>query len=307
MHRIVFVVVAPVYSFDLGIAQMILGSVEGYELTVCTADPGRVEAVGGPDVLVERDLGAIEDAGTVIVIGGGAREDIDPRILAAIRAAAGKRLAAICTGTFVLAQAGVLDGRRATTHWGLTDELARRHPGITVVPDVLYVADGPVLTSAGAGACIELCLHMIRADYGAAVAAEAGRMAVVAPPRPGDQPQVVETPLPPVAGTSLAATREWALRRLDQQLTLADLATHARVSARTLTRRFHAETGLSPLQWLLHRRIDRARELLETTSLPMDLVAHHSGMGSADSLRQHMIRRVGSTPSAYRTAFRSPQ
>ncbi|MEV4315390.1 DJ-1/PfpI family protein [Actinocrispum sp. NPDC049592] len=307
MRRIVFVVVAPVYSFDLAIAQMVLGGIEGYELTVCAVEPGRIEAVGGPDVLVERDLGAIASADTVIVIGGGAREDIDPRILHAIRAAEGKRLAAICTGTFVLAQAGVLDGRRATTHWGLTDELARRHPAVTVAADVLYVADGPVLTSAGAGACIELCLHMIRTDYGAAVAAEAGRVAVLAPPRPGDQPQVVETPLPPVTGTSLAATREWALRRLDQQLTLTDLAAHAKVSARTLTRRFHAETGLSPLQWLLHRRIDRARELLETTTLPMDLVAHHSGMGSADSLRQHMIRRVGSTPSAYRTAFQGPQ
>ncbi|NUT53448.1 MAG: helix-turn-helix domain-containing protein [Saccharothrix sp.] len=307
MHRLVFVVVAPVFSFDLAIARMVLDAVEGYEIAACTADPGRVEAIGGPDVVVDRDLTAVQGADTCIVIGGGGREDTDPRVLDAVRAAAdaGARMAAICTGTFALAQAGVLDGRRATTHWGLTDELARRHPAVTVVPDVLYVADGPVLTSAGAAACIELCLHLVRTDFGAAAAATAGRLAVVTAPRPGDQAQVVDTPLPPAGDTSLAATREWALRRLDEPLSLTDLATHARVSVRTLSRRFHAETGLSPLQWLLHRRIDRACQLLETTTLPLDLVARHSGLGSADSLRQHLVRRTGLTPSAYRRSFRT--
>jgi transcriptional regulator GlxA family with amidase domain len=307
MHRIVFVVVAPVYSFDLAIARMVLDAAGSYEITVCTADPGRVEAVGGPDVFVDRDLSAVRNADTCVVIGGGGR-DTDLRVLNAVRAAAeaGARMTAICTGTFVLAQAGVLDGHRATTHWGLTDELARRHPRVTVVPDVLYVADGPVLTSAGAAACIELCLHLVRTDLGAAAAATVGRLAVVASPRPGDQAQVVDTPLPAIADTSLAVTREWALRRLDEPLTLADLATHARVSVRTLTRRFHAETGMSPLQWLLHRRVDRARQLLETSTMPVDLIAHHSGLNSADSLRQHLVRRTGFTPTAYRTSFRRP-
>ncbi|MET9630396.1 DJ-1/PfpI family protein [Lentzea sp. NPDC006480] len=307
MHRIVFVVVAPVFSFDLAIARMILDTADGYEISVCTADPGRVEAVGGPDVVVDLDLAAVRQAGTCIVIGGGGR-DTDRRVLDAVRAAAeaGARMAAICTGAFVLAQAGVLDGRRATTHWGLTDELARRHPRVTVVPDALYVEDGPVLTSAGAAACVELCLHLIRTDLGAAAAATAGRLAVAAP-RPGDQPQVVDTPLPATEDTSLAATREWALRRLDEPLTLTDLAVHAGISVRTLTRRFHAETGLSPLRWLLHRRVDRARQLLETSTLPMDLVARHSGLGSADSLRQHLVRRTGLTPSAYRRSFRTAE
>lgn len=310
MHRVVFVVVPPVYSFDLAIAQMVLDAVRpggdaGYETTVCTAQPGSVESLSGSDVVVEHGLATTEQADTLVVIGGGGREDIDPRVLEVVRAAAdsGKRVAAICTGTFIAAQAGILDGRRATTHWGLTDELARRHPAVTVVPDVLYVADGPVLTCAGAGACVELCLHLVRTDYGAAVAAEAGKRTVAAPPRAGDQPQIVETPLPVVTDTSLTTTREWALRRLDQPVTLTDLAAHARVSTRTLTRRFHAETGLSPLQWLLHQRLDRARRLLETTTLPMDQVAFHSGLGSADSLRQHMLRRVGQTPIAYRTSF----
>lgn len=305
MHRIAFVVVPPVYAFDLSIAQMVLEAAGVYELVTCAAEPGRVAAVGGPDVLVDHDLTAAATADTVIVIGGGGRTDTDPRVLTTVRAAAaaGKRVAAICTGAFVLAQAGVLDGRRATTHWGLTDELARRHPAVQVVPDVLYVADGTLLTCAGAGACVELCLHLIRADHGAAVASAAAGMAVVAPPRPGDQAQVVRTPLPAPGDTSLAATREWALRRLDRPVTLTDLAAHAGVSVRTLTRRFQAETGLSPLRWLLHRRLDRARQLLETTTLPMDQVAWHSGMGTADSLRQHMVRQVGVTPSAYRATF----
>jgi transcriptional regulator GlxA family with amidase domain len=304
MHRIVFVVVAPVYSFDLAIARMVLDAAGGYEITVCTAEPGRVESVGGPDLVVDHDLTAVHNADTCVVIGGGGH-DTEPRVLEAVLAAAtaGIRMAAICTGTFVLAQAGVLDGRRATTHWGLTGELASRHPRVTVVPDVLYVADGPVLTSAGAAACIELCLHLVRTDLGAAAAATAGRLAIVAAPRSGDHAQVVDTPLPPTADVSLSATREWALRRLDEPLALTDLAAHAHLSVRTLTRRFQAETGMSPVQWLLHQRVDRARQLLETSTLPVDLVAHHSGLGSADSLRQHLVRRTGLTPTAYRRSF----
>ena len=303
MHRIAFVVVAPVYSFDLAIARMVLDAAARYDLVTCTAEPGRVEAVGGPDVLVDHDLSATRDADTLIVLGGGGAPT-DPRVLAAVRAASGKRVAAICTGAFVLAQAGILDGHRATTHWNLTAELARRHPAVAVVPDVLYVADGNILTSAGAGACVELCLHLIRTDHGTAVANAAARLAVVAPPRPPEATQTIQTPLPVTAQASLAGTREWALRRLDQPLTLTDLAGHAGVSVRTLTRRFQAETGLSPLRWLVHRRLDRARQLLETTSLPMDQVAWHSGMGTADSLRQHMTSKLGATPRSIRDRHR---
>ncbi|TDC24964.1 helix-turn-helix domain-containing protein [Streptomyces sp. 8K308] len=316
MRRIAFLVVPPVFAYDLSITQMLLGAAEvdgrpAYRVTTHTARPGRVEAVGGPDVLIPDDLAGLDGltaADTVIVVGGGAREDVDPAVLDAVRrsADAGRRTAGICTGAFVLGHAGLLDGRRATTHWGLTDQLARRFPAVTVEPHALHVADGPILTSAGAAAAIELCLHIIRTDHGSAVAAAAGQLAVVGPPRPGDQPQIVETPLPPVSveKRSLADTRAWALRRLDRPLTLADLAAHAGVSTRTLTRRFHAETGLSPLRWLLHQRVDRARQLLETTDLPMDRVAHHSGLGSADSLRQHLVRALGVTPSAYRAAAR---
>ncbi|MEW9552639.1 GlxA family transcriptional regulator [Nonomuraea sp. NPDC050783] len=304
MHRIAVVVVPPVLSFDVSIPFMVFGSVPQYDVRVCTARPGPMSTVNGPDVLVADGLEATADADTVIAVGSGG-EPAPPAVLDALgRAAArGKRIASLCTGAFVLAQAGLLDGRRATTHWGLAGDLAARFPSVDVRPDVLFVEDGGVYTSAGAAAAIDLCLHLVRLDHGAAVANTAARLTVVSPVRPGGQAQFIETPLPPERGTSLAATRAWALEHLDRPLALSDLARHAGISVRTLTRRFHAETGQSPLQWLLHRRIDRARELLETTELPMDLVAERSGLGSPDSLRKHLVSRVGLTPTAYRAGF----
>ncbi|WAL65980.1 helix-turn-helix domain-containing protein [Amycolatopsis cynarae] len=311
MHRIAVIAVPPVTTFDLSIPELVFGVVgmvqdaPGYEVVLCTADPGRVPGAGGMDIVIGHGLDAVEDADTVMVTGTGAAV-VDVRVLTALRfaAAAGKRVAAICTGAFVLAEAGLLDGRDATTYWARSAELARRFPAVNVQPDVLYVQDGNILTSAGLAAGIDLCLHMVRTDYGAAVANTVARYVVVAPVRPGGQAQFIESPLPPERGTSLAATREWARQRLQEQLTLTDLAAHANISVRSLTRRFHSETGLSPLQWLLHQRIDRARELLETTTLPMDQVARLSGIGTSESLRQHLVRRVGLTPSAYRATFR---
>ncbi|MCA2228457.1 helix-turn-helix domain-containing protein [Nonomuraea aurantiaca] len=304
MHRVAAVVVPPVLSFDISIPFMVFNSVPHYDVRVCTARPGPLPTVGGPDVVVADGLGALDGADTVLAVGSGG-EQAPPEVLDALRraAAGGARIASLCTGAFVLAQAGLLDGRRATTHWGLADDLATRFPSIEVRPDVLFVEDGGIFTSAGAAAAIDLCLHLVRLDYGAAVANAAARLAVVSPVRPGGQSQFIETPLPPERGTSLAPTRAWALEHLDRPLTLADLAGHAKISVRTLTRRFHAETGLSPLQWLLHRRVDRARELLETTELPMDQVAGKSGLGSADSLRKHLSSRVGLTPTTYRASF----
>ncbi|RSN68367.1 GlxA family transcriptional regulator [Actinomadura sp. WAC 06369] len=302
-HTVAVVVVPPVMAFDVTIPHMVFGAGPGYELRVCAAEPGvPLETVGGLDVVAPHGLDAAAGAGTVLVVGGGGRADVDARVLRAVRgaASAGARVAAICTGVFVLGEAGLLDGRRATTHWGLTAALAERFPAATVLPDVLYEADGPVLTSAGAAAGIELCLHIVRTDRGAAAAAEIARLTVAAPPRPGDQVQVVDDPVPAEPDASLAATRAWALERLAEPLSLADLARHARVSTRTLSRRFRAETGLSPLRWLLHRRVDRACELLETTRLPMDRLARLTGLGSADSLRAHVVRRTGVPPSEYR-------
>jgi transcriptional regulator GlxA family with amidase domain len=310
MHRIVVVAVPPVMVFDLSIPEVVFPAVliDGspvYEVTVCTPSPGPVTGSGGLSVVVQHGLDIIEDADTVIVTGTGAREGAPPRVLDALRRAAaeGRRVASICTGAFVLAQAGLLDGRPATTYWQYSGEMHARFPAVEVRPDVLFVDDGEILTSAGLAAGLDLCLHMVRLDHGAVAANAVARLAVVAPVRPGGQAQFIETPLPPEQGFSLTATRTWAMSSLDAPLTLAELAAHARTSTRTLTRRFRAETGLSPLQWLLHQRVDRARELLEATDLPIEQVARRSGLGTAESLRQHLMRRNGMTPSAYRSAF----
>ena len=310
MHRVAVVAVPPAFTFDLSIPELVLGQTAvdgrpGYEVRFCTARPGPVAVNGSLDVTVPHGLEVVEGADTVVVTGTGARDDIEPGLLTALRRAAdrGKRIASICTGAFVLAEAGLLDGRSATTYWAKSEEFTARYPAVRLRPDVLYVEDGPILTSAGLSAGIDLCLHLVRSDYGAATANAVARLMVAAPVRPGGQAQFISTPLPPERGTSLAETRAWALDRLDEPLGLADLAAHATTSVRTLTRRFHDETGMSPLQWLLHQRVLRAQELLETTDLPMDRVAHLSGLTTTDSLRRHLTKRTGLTPSAYRATF----
>lgn len=310
MHRVAVIAVPPVTTFDLSIPDLVLGATvvdgrPGYAVRVCTAEPGDVLTSGSIDVTVPYGLETADDSDTVIVTGTGARDDVDPRVLEVLRRAAGegRRVASICTGAFVLAQAGLLDDRDATTYWAKTEEFRRRFPSVRLRPDVLYVEDGNVLTSAGLSAGIDLCLHLVRSDYGAATANAVARLVVAAPVRPGGQAQFIASPLPPENGTSLAATRAWALKRLHEPLTRAAIAAHARTSVRTLTRRFAAETGLSPLQWLLHQRVELARELLESTDLQMGEVAHRSGLVTTDSLRQHILRRTGLTPTAYRAAF----
>ncbi|MFF4797763.1 GlxA family transcriptional regulator [Streptomyces sp. NPDC001351] len=309
-HRIAVIAPSPVSMFNLAIPELLFGKVEvagrpGYDVVICAAEPGPVPTSGGLDLYVRDGLEAVREADTVVVAGTGAPYEPDPRIVAAVREAAdaGKRIASLCTGAFQLAEAGLLQGRRATTYWAHAEELRRRYPQVDLQGDVLYVQDGPYVTASGYAAGIDLCLHVIRTDYGAAVANEVARLALVAPVRPGGQTQFAHTPLPPERGTVCADTRGWAMRNLDKPLTLTDLARHAGVSVRTLTRRFHAESGVSPLQWLLHQRIERAKELLETTTLPMDQVARACGLGTADSLRAHVVRRTGLTPSAYRTQF----
>lgn len=309
-HRVVVIAPSPVSMFNLAIPELLFEKVEvdggqGYEVVVCTPDPGPVATTGGLALHIDRGLDAVRDADTVVVAGTGHRYAPDPRTIDAVReaAAADRRVTSICSGAFVLAEAGLLDGRSATTYWQLADELRDRYPSLDLQGDVLYVQDGQILTSSGYAAGIDMCLHMIRTDYGAAVANEVARLSLVAPVRPGGQTQFTQTPLPPERGTVCADTRGWAMRNLDRPLTLTDLARHAGVSVRTLTRRFHAESGVSPLQWLLHQRIERAKELLETTTLPMDQVARSCGLGTADSLRAHLVRRTGLTPSAYRAQY----
>jgi transcriptional regulator GlxA family with amidase domain len=301
MHRVAVLAVPAVKPFDLSMPSTLLGAAElggrpGYEVTVCTAMPGTVAASGGIEVVIRHGLQAVAAADTVIVPSTASRHDAEPAALNALReaAAAGKRVASICSGAFVLAQAGLLDGRVATTHWALAEELQRAFPAVRVDADRLFAEDGRIVTGAGSAAGIDLCLHLISSDYGAAVANTAARAAVVTPVRHGGQAQFVQTPLPAETDSSLDAARIWALRHLDQPISL---------QVRTLTRRFTAETGVTPFQWLLQQRLLRARELLETTDLTVDHVARRSGLGSGESLRQHLNRQIGMTPATYRSAF----
>jgi transcriptional regulator GlxA family with amidase domain len=210
----------------------------------------------------------------------------------------------ICTGAFVLAAEGLLDGRPATTHWAWADQFRRLYPDVELRPDVLFVDDGDVLTSAGVGAGIDLCLHAIRNDFGSDVANRTARRCVVPPWRDGGQSQFIERPVPVTGDTGTAATRAWALQRLDEPLDLRSLARHARMSVRTFTRRFREETGSSPAEWLALQRVEHARRLLETTDLPIDAVARRAGFGTAVSLRQRLHATIGVAPSAYRRTFR---
>lgn len=309
-HRIAILALPPVVAFDLAIPAQVFGHPTErarYDVRVCSVAPGDVESSTGFAIVAGHGLEALDDAETVIVPGvwrDGAA--FDERALDALRRAdaRGARMVSICTGAFVLAAAGLLDGRRATTHWNDAPALARRHPAVVVDPDVLYVDDGRVLTSAGVAAGIDLCLHLMRLDQGAEHANRVARRIVVAPHRAGGQAQFVDRPLPADDGRSLEPTRAWALDRFDEPLTVAQLARHAHVSERSFLRRFHAETGTSPLRWLHGRRVAHARRLLEETDLPVEAVATRCGFGTATSLRQHFRRATRTTPTAYRRAFR---
>jgi transcriptional regulator GlxA family with amidase domain len=211
----------------------------------------------------------------------------------------------VCTGAFALAHAGLLDGRRVTTHWAFADQMAARFPAIAVDAAALYVDEGAVMTSAGLSAGIDLCLHVIREDCGAAVGERVARHMVAAPHREGGQAQFIERPRPPAPATgSLEGTRRWAAERLHEPLDVTAMAGHASVSPRTFARRFREETGTTPLQWLLNQRVQEARRLLEETDLPVDAVAWQAGFGTAASLRDHFRRVTATTPSGYRRSFR---
>jgi transcriptional regulator GlxA family with amidase domain len=211
----------------------------------------------------------------------------------------------ICTGAFVLAAAGLLDGRPATTHWALADHFRRLFPQVALEPEVLFVDDGDVLTSAGAASGIDVCLHLVRSDHGSAVANRVARQCVVPPWREGGQAQYIDQPMPAEGADGTGATRAWALARLDQPLALRELAVHARMSPRTFARRFQEETGTSPGRWLIQQRVHRARHLLESSDLPVDRIAAEVGFATGTSLRQHLHAAIGVSPQAYRSTFRA--
>jgi transcriptional regulator GlxA family with amidase domain len=307
-HRVALLALPAVVPLDLGIPAQVFGAYDEspYALTLCGERPGPVATSAGFAVVADAGLEALAAADTVIVPGF---EPHDRPLPAAVPAAlrdSPARMVSICTGAFALAAAGRLDGRRATTHWRHADELARRYPAVTVEPDVLYVDEGDVLTSAGVAAGLDLCLHILRCDQGAAFARAVARRIVVPPHREGGQAQFIRQPLPGRDG-SLAATRAWALERLHAPLTVRDLAAHACVSERTLARRFVAETGMTVLQWLLAQRVDAARAALEAGTTSVEEVARATGFGTAANLRTHFRRRVATTPTAYRRAFGPPR
>ncbi|MFC8448082.1 GlxA family transcriptional regulator [Kitasatospora sp. NPDC057223] len=306
-HHVVVLALPGVLALDFGIPVHAFGNWEGgpYTVTVCTETPGPVPVEGSPALLVEHGLDALARADTVVVPGQarpGAPSGTVRDALAAA-AAGGARMVSICTGAFVLAAAGLLDGRRATTHWQHTAALARDHPAVTVEPHVLFVDEGSVLTSAGVAAGIDLCLHIIRGDLGAVAANQRARALVAAPHRTGGQAQYIDRPALPGRTGTLDELRAWALGHLDEPIGVDQLARRACLSRRTLIRRFHEESGLPPMQWLLDARIDRARELLEASDLPMEQVARLSGLGTPANLRVLFKRHVGVPPSAYRGTF----
>jgi transcriptional regulator GlxA family with amidase domain len=308
MHRVAALALPRVVAFDLSIGAQVFGGDEGlYAFEACGSRPGTVPTTTGFGIAVERGVEALEHADTVLV--PGMQPDTWPpeaEVLEALVAAhtRGARIASICTGAFVLAEAGLLDGRPATTHWAHAERLAAAYPAVAVDPGVLYLDDGDVLSSAGVAAGIDLCLHLVRRDHGAEAANAIARRIVVAPHRDGGQAQFVRAPLPVSTGEGLEPTRSWAMDRLREPLTVADLARHAHCSERTFARRFRDETGTSPLRWLLHQRVLAARRLLEATDLPVETVAAESGFGSAASLRDHFRRATTTSPTAYRRAFR---
>ena len=278
-----------------------------YRFTICTPEPGLVPLDGGFTMHVEQSLDVARRADTVVIPGWcGRNTPPSAEVTAALQAAdaRGARLVSFCTGAFALAGAGVLEGRRATTHWEAGADFARRFPTIDLDPDVLYIQDGNTWTSAGSAAAIDCALAIVRHDHGAEVANNLARELVVPPHRQGGQAQFVAAPLPAEGGTDpLAASLDWAVERLDQPLTVADLAEHAHLSPRQFSRRFREAAGTTPHQWLLAQRILLARRLLETTDLPIDRVATDAGFGSPAALRMHFQRSVRTSPLTYRQVF----
>ncbi|MDR6323319.1 GlxA family transcriptional regulator [Actinoplanes couchii] len=315
VHVICELVLDGVVPFDLGVPAQIFGAARDesgkrlYDVRVCGPGPATTEA--GFTVIPKYDISELAKADTIIVPGihrGGPVTDgtIEPEIRDALRAAAarGARIVSICTGASVLAAAGLLDGRPAATHWAWADRIGGLYRSVAWDFDVLFVDDGDILTSAGVGAGVDLCLHIIRTDHGAGAANRAARRCVVPPWRDGGQAQFIERPVPSAGGEGTEPTRAWVLDRLAEPVSLEEMAGHARMSVRTFTRRFRDETGLSPRQWLLRQRVEHARILLESTDLAVDAVARRSGLGSATALRQHMHATIGVAPSAYRRTFR---
>lgn len=311
-HRIAVYVRDGLLAMELGIVHRLFGQAQSesgeplYEVVTCTDVPGPIRTDSDVRILVERGLDAVAVADTVIVPASDAdyENDLPATSLVFDELSPQTRLASICTGAFVLAAAGRLDGRRATTHWKSAARFAELYPRVLLDPNVLYTEDANVLTAAGEASGIDLCLFMIRQDFGAAVANRVARGTVVPPHRSGGQAQYIDTPVPQSHSTSTAHAQEWALRHLGAALSVEHLARQQGMSVRTFSRRFVSEVGLPPARWIAAQRLGRARELLENTDLTVERIAHDTGFGTATSLRYQITSELGVSPSAYRATFR---
>lgn len=310
-HRVVVAATHGAPIFEMAIPCEVFSGIRNdladpwYDLRVC-ANSDTIRTQGDFAPSTRHGLDTLVDADTVVVPAcANVHDRQPPELVDAVRAAYdnGTRIVSLCSGAFVLAAAGILDGRPATTHWRYADLLAARFPKVRVDASVLYTDDGNILTSAGVTAGLDLCLHVVRLDHGAAVANALAKRLVMPAHRPGGQAQYIDTPAPPADPEPLALLLDWARRHLDEPLTVSSLATQANLSARTLIRRFHAVTGTTPMSWLLSVRVNHARELLETTTLPVAQIAERCGLGSPANFRHHFARVVGTSPSAYRRTF----
>lgn len=303
MRRVVALVAAPQASFELGCAAAVFRD-PPYRFGVCTERPGNVRTTEGFDMVVTSGLRALDRADTIVVPGWlPINREPTPAVVRALTRAhrRGARLVSICSGAYLLAATGLLDGRRAATHWRYAEELQRRFPAVHVDPDVLYVDHGDIATSGGSGTGIDLCLHLVRSDLGAAYASRVARRMVMPPHREGGQVQYRADD--PVPVESLGGLLEWATEHLAEPITVEDLAHRANVSPRTLARRFAEQLGVAPGQWLLAQRIARTRALLEETDLPVETIATRVGLSSATNLRRRFRAALHTTPSAYRRAY----
>jgi AraC family transcriptional regulator, transcriptional activator FtrA len=314
LKRVAVLVLDNVAPFELGVLCEVFGTdrvkdgFPGYEFHTCSPDGGPVRTRSGWMLTPTADLAPLETADLVAVPAYPLDCPTPPEVADALRRAAdrGAYVLSVCSGAFLLAEAGLLEGRRCTTHWQYADELARRYPDLKVDPDVLYIADDNIMTSAGTAAGIDLCLHLIRREHGSAIANALARRMVVPPHRDGGQAQYVEAPVPRTADApTLEPLLSWLVTTLDREHTVESLAARAHMSSRTFARRFRAETGTTPHDWLTAQRVLLARRLLEDTGLGVDAIALRAGFGTAAMLRHHFTRRVATTPQQYRTTFRA--
>jgi len=324
-HRVAVLALDGVVAFELGLPHRFLsagaldpgwpgpltGAPAPYAVSMCTLDDRPVMTSAGYAAVPTHPNSVVAQADTIVVPGITdspivMRGELPaPLVELAATARPDTRWLSICTGAFVLAGLGKLDGREATTHWVYEDLFRRHFPAVTLNPDVLYVDHGDVLTSAGNAAGIDLLLHVLRSDLGTEAANRVARGAVVAPWRAGGQAQFIARPVPDASDGGTGTTRTWVLEHLQEPIGLSDMAGHAGMSVRTFTRRFREETGETAGSWLARARVDRARHLLETTDLPVDRVAAASGFGTSASLRQHLSAAVGLSPLAYRRTYRA--